>query len=162
MCFHYGLGDEKFWTSVIGRYIDTRNEVVATSTTYVYEPITTFINDPSSFQMTNIDASLTYTFGALSLTAGGSYYNQNKNGKSEDYYYARISPILNLTGKVKINAQAIWCSEQTPEKLLTDTDVYAMLSVQKTFGNHLTLAAQWHDMFCSDLSAANFRLLYRF
>lgn len=158
----YTYSNKKFWTSVIGRYIDTRNEVVATPTTYNYEPITTFANDPSSFQMTNIDASLTYTFGALSLTAGGSYYNQNKSGDAVDYYYARISPVLNLPGKIKINAQAIWCSEQTPEKLLTDSDVYTMLSVQKTFGKHLTLAAQWHDMFCSDLNAANFRLLYRF
>ena len=158
----YTYSNKKFWTSVIGRYIDTRNAVVETEGTFDWDPITTYVNDPSSYQMTNIDASMTFQLGALSLTAGGSYFNKTKSGDNVDYYYARLSPVLNLPGKVKINAQAIWCSDKTPEKLLTDTDVYTMLSVQKTFGDHLTFAAQWHDMFCSDLSAANFRLLYRF
>ncbi len=158
----YTYSTKKFWTSVIGRYIDTRDQVVEAPFEYLGKQISTFVNDPASFSITNIDASLTYTFGALTLTAGGSYYNQTMGSETEDYYYARISPMLTLPGQWKINAHAVWCSDKSPEKLYTDADAFAMLSVQKTFGKHLTIAADWHDMFCSDLNRGNFRILYRF
>ena len=159
----YTYSTKKFWASVIGRYIDTRDRVVETQGTYLNEPITTFTNDPTSYSITNIDAAATFAINkAFSFNIGGSYFNQSLTGEDVDYYYARISPIVTLPGNFKINAQAIWCSDKSPEKLLTDTDVYAMLSAQKTFGKHLTIAAQWHDILCSDLSTANFRLTYTF
>ena len=159
----YTYSTKKFWASVIGRYIDTRDRVVETQGTYLNEPITTFTNDPTSYSITNIDAAATFAINkAFSFNIGGSYFNQSLTGEDVDYYYARISPIVTLPGNFKINAQAIWCSDKSPEKLMTDTDVYAMLSAQKTFGKHLTIAAQWHDILCSDLSTANFRLTYTF
>ena len=159
----YTYSTKKFWASVIGRYIDTRDRVVETQGTYLNEPITTFTNDPTSYSITNVDAAFTFALNkSLSFNIGGSYFNQDLTGEDAEYYYARISPIVTLPGNFKINAQAIWCSDKSPEKLLTDTDVYAMLAVQKTFWNHLTIAAQWHDIFCKDLSTGNFRLTYTF
>ena len=159
----YTYSAKKFWASIIGRYIDTRDRVVETEGYYLNYPVTTFTNDPTSYSITNIDAAATFAINkTLSFNIGGSYFNQSLTGEDVDYYYARISPIVTLPGNFKINAQAIWCSDKSPEKLITDTDVYTMLSVQKTFGKHLTLAAQWHDMLCSDLSAGNFRVTYRF
>ena len=159
----YTYSAKKFWASVIGRYIDTRDRVVETQGYYLNNPVTTLTNDPTSYSITNIDAAATFAINkAFSFNIGGSYFNQSLTGEDVDYYYARISPIVTLPGNFKINAQAIWCSDKSPEKLLTDTDVYAMLSAQKTFGKHLTIAAQWHDILCSDLSTANFRLTYTF
>ena len=159
----YTYSAKKFWASVIGRYIDTRDRVVETQGYYLNSPVTTFTNDPTSYSITNIDAAATFAINkTLSFNVGGSCFNQKLTGENIEYYYARISPIVTLPGNFKINAQAIWCSDKSPEKLITDTDVYAMLAVQKTFGKHLTLAAQWHDILCSDLSTANFRVTYRF
>ena len=159
----YTYSTKKFWASIIGRYIDTRDRVVEVSDLFNSTPVTTFTNDPTSYSITNIDAAATFAINkTLSFNIGGSYFNQSLTGEDVDYYYARISPIVTLPGNFKINAQAIWCSDKSPEKLLTDTDVYAMLAVQKTFGKHLTIAAQWHDILCSDLSTANFRVTYTF
>ncbi len=159
----YTYSTKKFWASVIGRYIDTRDRVVETEGYYLNQPITTFTNDPTSYSITNIDAAFTFALNkTLSFNIGGSYFNQDLTGENAEYYYARISPIVTLPGNFKINAQAIWCSDKSPEKLLTDTEVYAMLGVQKTFGKHLTIAAQWHDILCKDLSTGNFRVTYRF
>lgn len=159
----YTYSTKKFWASLIGRYIDTRDRVVETEGYYLNQPITTFTNDPTSYSITNIDAAFTFALNkTLSFNIGGSYFNQDLTGENAEYYYARISPIVTLPGNFKINAQAIWCSDKSPEKLLTDTEVYAMLGVQKTFGKHLTIAAQWHDILCKDLSTGNFRVTYRF
>lgn len=159
----YTYSAKKFWASVIGRYIDTRDRVVETEGYYLNYPVTTFTNDPTSYSITNIDAAFTFALNkTLSFNIGGSYFNQDLTGEDAEYYYARISPIVTLPGNFKINAQAIWCSDKSPEKLLTDTEVYAMLGVQKTFGKHLTIAAQWHDILCKDLSTGNFRVTYRF
>lgn len=159
----YTYSAKKFWASIIGRYIDTRDEVVDINGDYNGIPVTTFANDPTSYSITNIDAAATFVINkAFSFTAGGSYYNLSLSGDNTDYYYARLAPIVTLPGNFKINAQAIWCSDKSPEKLITDSDVYAVISVQKTFGKHLTVAADWHDMFCKDLNTGNFRILYRF
>ncbi len=159
----YTYSTKKFWASVIGRYIDTRGRVVETEGYYLNQPITTYTNDPTSYSITNVDAAFTFALNkTLSFNIGGSYYNQDLTGEDAEYYYARISPIVTLPGNFKINAQAIWFSDKSPEKLITDTDVYAMLAIQKTFWNHLTIAAQWHDIFCKDLSTGNFRVTYRF
>ncbi|MDD6001290.1 MAG: hypothetical protein PUC50_03750 [Bacteroidales bacterium] len=159
----YTYSTKKFWASLIGRYIDTRDRVVETEGYYLNYPVTTFTNDPTSYSITNIDAAFTFALNkTLSFNIGGSYFNQDLTGENAEYYYARISPIVTLPGNFKINAQAIWCSDKSPEKLLTDTEVYTMLGVQKTFGKHLTIAAQWHDILCKDLSTGNFRVTYRF
>ena len=159
----YTYSAKKFWTSIIGRYIDTRDRVIEIEVPYNNAIVQTFVNYPGSYSITNIDAAATFAINkSLSFNVGASYFNQSMSGNDIDYFYARISPLVTLPGNFKINAQAIWCSDKTPEKLSTDTDVYTMLAVQKTFGKHLTIAAQWHDILCSDLSAGNFRVTYRF
>ena len=158
----YTYSSKKFQASAIGRLIDTRDIVTETQGTYIQQPVTTFENDPEECQITNIDASFSYTPGMFSFVAGASFYNNHYYGENTSYEYIRFAPTLNLPSKWKISAQALWCSDKTPEKIITGADVYGMLSVQKGFGEHLTVAAQWHDMFCKDLNRANFRILYYF
>jgi hypothetical protein len=158
----YTYSSKKFQASAIGRYIDTRDIVTETAGFYSGEQVTTFVNDPEKCKITNIDASFTYTPGVFSFVAGASVYNKNYYGNNTSYEYIRFAPALSLPSKWKISAQALWCSDKSPEKIITGADVYGMFSVQKGFGKHLTVSAQWHDMFCGDLSAANFRVLYYF
>ena len=158
----YTYSSKKFWGSLIGRYIDTRDIVTETQSWYVNGPVTTYKNDPEKCQITNIDASATWTTGKLTLTGGVSFYNNHYYGENTSYEYIRLMPTLNLPSNLKISAQALWCSKNTPEKIVTDTDVYGMLSVQKTFGKHVTVSVDWHDMFYKDLNRANFRFLYYF
>nr|MCR5455393.1 hypothetical protein [Bacteroidales bacterium] len=130
--------------------------------TYNGVPVATFVNDNSSCGITNIDASFTWTHSLFTIVCGGSYYNKSVTGGDVSYGYARLAPTFHLSGGWKIGAQALWCSDKTIEKMATDTNIYGMLSLQKDFGKHLSISAQWHDMFCEDLSAANFRLMYYF
>ncbi len=153
---------QKIWASIIGRYIDTHDIVIDTENTFKDIPVATWTNDKASCGITNIDASLTFTQGALTLVCGGSFYNKNYHKENLSYGYARLAPSLRLPGKWKFEAQALWCSDKTLEKITTDSNFYGMLSAQKTFGEHLSFAAQWHDIFCEDLSTVNFRLLYYF
>ena len=158
----YTYTSQKIWASIIGRYIDTHDIVIDTENTFKDIPVATWTNDKASCGITNIDASLTFTQGALTLVCGGSFYNKNYPKENLSYGYARLAPSLRLPGKWKFEAQALWCSDKTLEKITTDSNFYGMLSAQKTFGEHLSFAAQWHDIFCEDLSTVNFRLLYYF
>ena len=158
----YTFSQPKVWTSLIASYIDTHDITTDIETMYNGVPVLSWGNDPTSCSITNIDLSTTIKTGALMMTVGGSFYNKHISGDDTRYGYIRLNPSLNFGSGWKIDAHAVWCSKHTAEKVATDTDVYGMLSLQKSIGKHLTVAAQWHDMFCKDFSTGNFRLMYYF
>ena len=160
--FGYTFSKPKILASLIASYTDTHNAVVDIETLYHGIPVASWDNDNSSCGITNIDASATLISGKFLLTGGASFYNKHFGGDNFNYGYFRLAPSLRLSGRWRIDCQTVYCTKNTLEKLATDTDVFATLSLQKTFGEHLTISAQWHDIFCKDLSAGNFRILYYF
>lgn len=159
----YTLNTKPLCVSMIIRNMQTHNIIIDTDGIFNGIPVATFANDKTSCSITDYNASISLNKRHFNLSCGGNICQKHVTGeKDHTYGYARIAPTFYLDGGWKIGAQAVWCSNKTIEKSITNTNTYGMLAVQKDFGKHLTISAQWHDMFSKDLSTVNFRLLYYF
>ena len=110
------------------------------------------------------DLSVTWRKNWFAIVAGGNlnWAKADEAGaKATKYGYARVNPSFYLPKQWNIGAQLIYCSKNTPEKgLYADKDdkyyLYGLLTLEKTFGEHVGLRAQWRDPFSKDFSAGVF------
>ena len=116
-----------------------------------------------------LESAASYQGRRLSLTASANLYSTNhtsdETGQATRTTYAtfRLTPVLSLPHRFRAEGQFILFTTKTPW-LITNENVcaYGAIRLTKDFGQHLRLAAEWHDMFQSSRSAALGTISYRF
>ena len=112
-----------------------------------------------------VNASAYWKTGCLSLTGGAHLYF------AADKVYAtlRTAPTFYLPYQWQIGMQLVYFTKRTLRREWLGTTMYGSLSVNKLFGKHWLIGAEWHDMFDDFLSgavinrhSANIKLQYRF
>ena len=132
------------------------------------EGLTTWVNSDKA-NAWKADLSLFYRLHALSLTAGATlnsinYIPDETNQESRITYATfRLTPVLSLPCSFRAEGQFVFFTTKTPWRIANENVcTYGALRLSKAFGNHLLLAAEWHDMFQSSRSAALGTISYRF
>ena len=110
----------------------------------------------------HLNASVSWRSDWFTLAGGANFIHANNSGDKTNFGYVRLAPSVCLPWQMRITAQAVWCSKNAPERQLTDTSVYGLLGVEKTFARHLALSAQWHDMFYGKRHGALVSVRYLF
>jgi len=110
-----------------------------------------------------LNASATWIHSWLMLTGGANFCHTEDLGEKLNFGYVRLAPTFRLPWALKASTQLVWCSKNAPERRLLDLPaVYALLKAEKNISSHLAVAAQWHDIFCSQRSAALLTAKYLF
>ena len=110
-----------------------------------------------------LNASATWIHSWLTLTGGANFCHTEDLGEKLNFGYVRLAPTFRLPWALKASTQLVWCSKNAPERRLLDLPaVYALLKAEKNISSHLSVAAQWHDIFCSQRSAALLTAKYLF
>lgn len=110
-----------------------------------------------------LNASATWIHSWLTLTGGANFCHTEDLGEKLNFGYVRLAPTFRLPWALKASTQLVWCSKNAPERRLLDLPaVYALLKAEKNISSHLAVAAQWHDIFCSQRSAALLTAKYLF
>ena len=112
-----------------------------------------------------VNASAYWKTGRLSLTGGAHLYF----AKDKVYATLRTAPTFYLPYQWQIGMQLVYFTKRTLRREWLGTTMYGSLSVNKLFGRHWLIGAEWHDMFDDFLSgavinrhSANIKLQYRF
>lgn len=110
-----------------------------------------------------LNASATWIHSWLMLTGGANFCHTEELGDKQNFGYVRLAPTFRLPWDLKASTQLVWCSKNAPERRVLDLPaVYALLKAEKNISSHLSVAAQWHDIFCSQRSAALVTAKYMF
>ena len=116
-----------------------------------------------------LESAASYQGRRLSLTASANLYTTNhtsdESGQDMRTNYAifRLTPVLSLPHQFRAEGQFVLFTTKTPWRIANEnTCAYGALRLTKDFGQHLRLAAEWHDMFQSSRSAALGTISYRF
>lgn len=110
-----------------------------------------------------LNASATWIHSWLTLIGGANFCRTEEAGEKLNYGYVRLSPTFRVPWNMKLSTQLVWCSKNAPERRVLDLPaVYALLRAEKNISSHLSVAAQWHDIFCSQRSAALLTAKYLF
>ena len=137
-------------------------------TEIVDESLSTWVNKDKA-DAWKADLSLFYRLHALSLTAGATLnsvnYHLEETGQDTSTTYAtfRLTPVLMLPHQLRAEGQFVLFTTKTPWRIANENVcAYGALRLTKDFGQHLRLAAEWHDMFQGSRSAALGAVSYRF
>ena len=116
-----------------------------------------------------LESAVAYQGGPFSLTAGANLYTTNhtadETGQQTRTTYAtfRITPVVSLPHQFRAEGQFVFFTTQTPWRITNENVcAYGAIKLSKTVGNHLRLAAEWHDMFQGSRSAALGTISYQF
>lgn len=96
-----------------------------------------------------LHAGAYYKAGIFALTAGANYYNVK--GSGNDMATFHLDPHLSLPWQMQLGAQAIIATGTA--SLAHADDSYLALQLRKTFGRHVALALDWHDITSKHYSA---------
>ncbi len=112
----------------------------------------TWMNDlPTPNQQTTaIRTSATWNKGPLRLTAGVNYYHTHINatategGRYDNYYTLKLAPTLLLGKGFRVSSVLLYSSRT---KILdTHPHLYSSVKVNKDFGRHINVFADFHDL----------------
>ena len=116
-----------------------------------------------------LESAATYQGKSFSLTASANLYTTNhtadETGQQTRTTYAtfRITPVVSLPHQFRAEGQFIFFTAKTPWRITNENVcAYGAIKLSKTVGNHLRLAAEWHDMFQGSRSAAIGTISYQF
>ena len=142
------------------------NDIIKTE--IVDEGLTTWVNKDKADAWKS-DLSLFYRLRAFSLTAGATLNSVNHVSGDTDqatrsaYATFRLTPVLSLPHQFRAEGQFVFFTSKTPWRIANENVcAYGEVKLSKAFGNHLLLAAEWHDMFQGSRSAALGTVSYQF
>jgi len=165
----YPETDGKTWTTVTTLQNERRADVYRLA--YVFSKPKLNVNFGGRFvhmvdggeNTLTLNAAATWIHSWLTLTGGANYCHTEDLGEKLNYGYVRLAPTFRLPWALKASTQLVWCSKNAPERRLLDLPaVYALLKAEKNISSHVAITAQWHDIFCSQRSAALVTAKYLF
>lgn len=116
-----------------------------------------------------LESAVAYQGGPFSLTASANLYTTNhtadETGQQTRTTYAtfRITPVVSLPHQFRAEGQFIFFTAKTPWRITNENVcAYGAIKLSKALGNHLRLAAEWHDMFQGSRSTALGTISYQF
>ena len=143
---------------LVARYIDEAKVA------YTYSRPRLTVNLASYYQkieqsdnVWRLHASTYLKQGILALTAGANLYVPE--GSHNNFATFRLAPHLYLPHRMQVNLNSIFATHHTT--LSHDEDVYMALQWKKLWGQHLSTALQWHDIFSHHYAAVMATLQYR-